>query len=121
MFAHSCYLSCPYRRRAAGFRAYSLGAIHAAVLIRLADTENRRQVLRSSCDYVRSIITELFDSLTKEPISYIGPDFTQVLKKPEVEYRQANLTVAGMPIKTSSTVLQADSTPSNYRVCIHTF
>ncbi|KAF8201582.1 hypothetical protein BJ912DRAFT_1116493 [Pholiota molesta] len=26
--------------------------------------------------------------------TYIGPDFTQVLKKPEVEYRQANLTVA---------------------------
>ncbi|KAF9470242.1 NAD(P)-binding protein [Pholiota conissans] len=26
--------------------------------------------------------------------TYIGPDFAQVLKKPEVEYRQANLTVA---------------------------
>lgn len=26
--------------------------------------------------------------------SYIGPEFTKILEKPQVEYRQANLTVA---------------------------
>lgn len=44
---------------------------------------------------LRSI--KCFKNLTEvNIISYIGPDFTKLLERSEVEYRQANLTVAGM-------------------------
>lgn len=32
------------------------------------------------------------------PFSYIGSEFAKVLDKPEVEYRQVNLTVPGTPL-----------------------
>ena len=95
MFARPCVVSCAPGRRAAGIRESSVCS---------KATEGHRSYWKIVSAHCRQILSPpsycvcsklmLVLSLPTSS-SYIGPEFPKVLEQPNVEYRQANLMVAG--------------------------